>query len=633
MHAEKKVLIVLTVMAFMMLAAVNAAAVVMTVGSGTDAADQTIQIPITVDDPTGIAGAAFTLEYDTSLLSITVDSTFFDTFANQFVGTPAEGTNSVTVDGQTYTQPLITNSISTGLRIAAARAAAETDSANTTLFTLNVDFIGDIATTTMPIPITVASTTLSNTDAGYDAGGETIPILVGADPSVSDLTDPAAFPIKLDPANSIGSTVNGGVTLTLNTISGSIAYSGEQIGRLYVSAGGGSVENPFNTDPTAYTLSIASGTYTVSAFIDTDGSGAKDDWEPQGASASVTIPPNATGIDFSLSEDLTHDSDGDEMPSWWEAKYGLDPGDPGDKNADPDNDSYTNIEEYQNGTNPNFWDDIIKPRQIVTIEPSVKNVLPGSDFIVDVKYDVSDNDNTLSGLDISIHFDSSKISYNGFENFLDQGDLKFQPTLYDDTTNDEDNDPTTDKRINMSWASFSGNWPNTTLAELLTKLKFSWIDMNAQDGDCTPINVSVFDHASSHDFVGNDASACAILFNMDVDGNGECKPLTDGLLIIRYLFRYHLAGPSWIDGIVASDGTRKTAAEIEEYLENAVNNGALDIDGNGETKPLTDGLLVIRYLFRYYLAGDTWIEGIVASDCTTCLPLDIKTYLDSIMCQ
>jgi predicted outer membrane repeat protein len=53
--------------------------------------------------------------------------------------------------------------------------------------------------------------------------------------------------------------------------------------------------------------------------------------------------------------------------------------------------------------------------------------------------------------------------------------------------------------------------------------------------------------------------------NADIDGNGAQDALTDGLLILRYSFG--LTGDSLISGVVAADATRKTAEEIEAYLE------------------------------------------------------------------
>lgn len=47
------------------------------------------------------------------------------------------------------------------------------------------------------------------------------------------------------------------------------------------------------------------------------------------------------------------DKDDDGIPDWWEEKYGMDPEDPSDAKSDPDEDGYSNLEEYKKGTNPN----------------------------------------------------------------------------------------------------------------------------------------------------------------------------------------------------------------------------------------------------------------------------------------
>ena len=51
---------------------------------------------------------------------------------------------------------------------------------------------------------------------------------------------------------------------------------------------------------------------------------------------------------------------------------------------------------------------------------------------------------------------------------------------------------------------------------------------------------------------------------LDIDGNGEIDALTDGLLILRYLFG--LDGDILINGVISIDATRTTAPEIEAYL-------------------------------------------------------------------
>jgi len=53
--------------------------------------------------------------------------------------------------------------------------------------------------------------------------------------------------------------------------------------------------------------------------------------------------------------------------------------------------------------------------------------------------------------------------------------------------------------------------------------------------------------------------------NLDIDGDGNPDPLTDGLLVLRYLFG--LRGDALISNAVATDAPRKTAPQIEQYLD------------------------------------------------------------------
>ena len=55
---------------------------------------------------------------------------------------------------------------------------------------------------------------------------------------------------------------------------------------------------------------------------------------------------------------------------------------------------------------------------------------------------------------------------------------------------------------------------------------------------------------------------------LDIDGDGESKPLTDGLLLIRYLFGF--SGDSLISGAIGSGAERDTAEEVEAYIQERV---------------------------------------------------------------
>ena len=75
--------------------------------------------------------------------------------------------------------------------------------------------------------------------------------------------------------------------------------------------------------------------------------------------------------------------------------------------------------------------------------------------------------------------------------------------------------------------------------------------------------------------------------------------------MIRHLFGF--SGEALTAGAVGSDASRTTPADITAYLTNAATE--LDIDGDEEAKALTDGLLLIRYLFGF--SGNSLTSGAV----------------------
>jgi hypothetical protein len=110
-------------------------------------------------------------------------------------------------------------------------------------------------------------------------------------------------------------------------------------------------------------------------------------------------------------------------------------------------------------------------------------------------------------------------------------------------------------------------------------------------------------------------------FSFDVDENLEAQPLTDGLLVIRHLFGF--SGDSLTSGAVSSEASRDSSEAIAGYLTEAVSE--LDIDGDGESKPLTDGLLLIRYLFGF--SGDSLISGAIGSGAERDTADEVEAYI------
>ena len=133
------------------------------------------------------------------------------------------------------------------------------------------------------------------------------------------------------------------------------------------------------------------------------------------------------------------------------------------------------------------------------------------------------------------------------------------------------------------------------------------------------------DNASSHFMMSNPALASG---DWDIDNNGQADALTDGLLFLRYAFG--LTGDALVSGVVASDAQYTTASDIEQELATVYDSSG-DIDGNGSVDALSDGLLVLRYLFG--LDGDTLTAGVIGSGATVTDSAALETYLSALMPQ
>ena len=108
---------------------------------------------------------------------------------------------------------------------------------------------------------------------------------------------------------------------------------------------------------------------------------------------------------------------------------------------------------------------------------------------------------------------------------------------------------------------------------------------------------------------------------LDIDGDGTTQPLTDGLLVLRFLFGF--GDGALIAAAVDTDCTRCDAPAIEAYLD--LITPLLNIDGNPLKDPLTDGLLVLRHLFAF--SGSALVNGAVGAGCTRCDAPSIEAYL------
>ena len=111
---------------------------------------------------------------------------------------------------------------------------------------------------------------------------------------------------------------------------------------------------------------------------------------------------------------------------------------------------------------------------------------------------------------------------------------------------------------------------------------------------------------------------------LDVDSNGNYDALTDGLLVIRFLFG--LTSTALTNGAIGTGAQRASASQIIPYLNGI--RARLDADGNGQADALTDGILIMRYLFG--LRGAPLAANALGPGATR-TAAEIEDYVQSLM--
>jgi hypothetical protein len=97
--------------------------------------------------------------------------------------------------------------------------------------------------------------------------------------------------------------------------------------------------------------------------------------------------------------------------------------------------------------------------------------------------------------------------------------------------------------------------------------------------------------------------------------------------MLRYAFGF--TGTTLTNSALGGGAQRSDPAAIVAYLD-CVRPTILDPDGDGETDPLTDTLLLLRYFFGF--RGSVLIAAAVDTDnCTRCTAGEIEAYIDSFL--
>ena len=321
---------------------------------------------------------------------------------------------------------------------------------------------------------------------------------------------------------------------------------------------------------------------------------------------------------FPLDARYALDADADTMADEWELYFTLDPTNHRDAYFDLDQDGYLNWEEFYADTDPTIASG---PAQVLYTDRAA-TLIPGSSARLSVRYTTTDTDPNLSGMGVRVHYNSKYLTAISLENIFETSLLSVGEPVEDSF--DLDGDAETDSYILVAWVSFSGpTWPGE-LGQVLFDVVLSTTSEIAELEEY-PIRFSVSDTPTGYNLSAPSIYNPVVLASLDIDGDGEAKALTDGLMIIRRLFGF--SGNSLSAGAVAASATYTTSAELAARID-AFATG-LDIDGDGETKALTDGLMIIRRLFGF--SGSSLIAGAVSATATRTESADIAAYIDSLV--
>ncbi|MDH6085549.1 S8 family serine peptidase [Chrysosporum ovalisporum TAC611] len=263
-------------------------------------------------------------------------------------------------------------------------------------------------------------------------------------------------------------------------------------------------------------------------------------------------------------------------------------------------------------------DTAIDNAQKITSSSNI-SAAPGGTVTIPLYYDTTTGDNSLPGISLRLHYNSSELTFNNASDlFLTNlfGDVKDLPD-----NGNFDSDVITDRFLQLQYNDFTGNWPNQPLPLKLADFKFTTTDSFTG----TQVNFSSSNTAAGYGLAANSVTVSQG-WNLDIDGSGEIKALSDGVILMRHLFGSFI-GNDLIDGAIDPNATRDLVA-IQAYLQEGVNQGHLDMDGNGSVGAYSDGIIAVRYMFGTF-PGDALIHEVLSPDATRDLA-QIQNHLEQL---
>lgn len=287
-----------------------------------------------------------------------------------------------------------------------------------------------------------------------------------------------------------------------------------------------------------------------------------------------------------------------------------------------------------------------QPSQSVNAE--TPNQVAGQSAQVFVTFDYNASSQNTTGLGLRIHFNSSKLTFLDFP-FVFGGAgggslFVMGPSEVEDDTANQDGDSNTNKILLLAWVHTLSGFTGTSLPTDLFTARFTTA---ANFSGNTTVRITAVDTASGYSFSSSPATITAPgaptptptatpagptptptpqggTSILDIDGNGIEGALSDGIMIMRWLLE--IRGSALTANAVSGNCTRCTIAQIEAHLTQY--HDALDIDDNGISGALSDGIMSMRWMLE--IRGSALTANAVAGNCNRCTVQEIEDYLDSI---
>merc|ERR1711871_1185888 len=79
-----------------------------------------------------------------------------------------------------------------------------------------------------------------------------------------------------------------------------------------------------------------------------------------------------------------------------------------------------------------------------------------------------------------------------------------------------------------------------------------------------------------------------------------------------------------------TDNATRTTTEIHQYIQRAIDEKILDVDGDGEGTAFSDGLMILRKMFGNAFQGDALTNKTI-TDKATRNASQIHAYIESLM--